>query len=61
MSLKIFHIVFILFSTALFVIFGIHNMKQGPILGISTFLVGAGLILYGLKFIAKFKDLKIDR
>jgi hypothetical protein len=62
MSLKIFHIVFIICSTLLTLYFGVWSFKHGGTgyiaLGGLSFVAGAGLIYYGDAFFKKMKDLK---
>jgi hypothetical protein len=66
MSLKAFHILFILASTLLCVVFGTWAIRQYAIgqgsagemiLGIVSLLLGAGLIWYGKYFLKKLKHI----
>jgi hypothetical protein len=62
-SLKAFHIVFIAVSTLLAVAFGVWEVLRyletgsvGMLLaGVASFAVGAGLVVYGVRFLKKLK------
>jgi hypothetical protein len=62
MSLKIFHIVFIVLSTALSLWFGVWCFRTGGssymIGGVLSFVVGGLLVYYGDRFFRKMKKLK---
>ena len=65
MSLRFFHIIFISICVvmSLFVgVWGVQDYLQGQslaglVLGILCFLLGIGLIIYGVKVYAKLKEL----
>lgn len=64
MSLKAFHIFFILISTLLCVIFGVwavrdyrvHGNTVNLALGLVSFVLSVGLVWYGRWFLRKLKD-----
>ena len=60
MSLRVFHIVFIVLSILLTVGFGIWGLFQGDnlylSLGIISFVIGILLIFYLMKIVRKFKQ-----
>ena len=68
MSIKVVHIVFILFAVLIsigFGIWGLHShitewnrLHMG--LGTSSLVLGVALVAYGLGFLRKMKDLKIS-
>jgi len=61
MSLKVFHIAFIGLSMVLTVLFGVWAVQQGEaylFVGIAAFLASAGLIVYGYRFIKKWKSIQ---
>lgn len=58
MSLKAFHVVFILFSLAITVGFGLWALKTNPEYrgwGIASLVAAAGLVVYGVMFLQKLK------
>lgn len=61
MSLKIFHIVFIVLSILLTLGFGIWSVMQGggmlSVLGVISFVIAVLLVFYLVKVIAKFKQM----
>jgi DNA-binding transcriptional regulator of glucitol operon len=66
MSLKAFHILFIVASTLLCIVFGTWAIRQYAsgqgtagelVLGIVSLLLGAGLVWYGKYFLRKLKDI----
>ena len=61
MSLKVFHIVFIVLSILLTIGFGIWSLMQGggmlSVVGIISVVVGILLIFYLIKVVAKFKQI----
>lgn len=65
MSLKAFHIFFIIISVLFAVGFGMWLLAEQPILSASlnifaalcSFTVGGALILYAVRFLRKFKNL----
>lgn len=60
MSLKAFHLAFISLSTLMFFGFGawtfIETSGNFIVYGILSFLSGVALIVYGVKFLKKFRD-----
>ncbi len=64
MSLKAFHIVFIVLSTALAIGFGVwatRNFAQSGswvhlMLGVGSFIASVGLVWYGVWFLRKLKN-----
>jgi len=64
MSLKAFHIFFILISTMLCIFFGVWAVRDYRMygstvnlaLGIASFVAGVGLVVYGRWFLRKLKD-----
>ena len=68
MSLKAFHILFIVVSTALCVFFGAwalreHSTHGGNLyrgLGLASFGAGAGLVVYGVWFLRKMKGVSSE-
>ena len=67
MSLKIFHVVFIALSVVLSAGMGAWGMQsyladgsmQGLVLGVLFFVTGAVLLIYGIRFWKKMKELHI--
>ncbi len=67
MSLKVFHIVFIALSVALSAglgAWGIQSFlaegsKQGLAFGILFFVTGAALLVYGVRFWKKMKEMRV--
>ncbi len=65
MSLKIFHLVFIALSILMAAMVGgwgvnryLVDGRQGAlVLGIAFFLAGAGLLVYGVKVMRKFREI----
>lgn len=58
MSLKIFHIVFIILSIATSVFVGIWGLaNHQPTLGIIFLLLAAGLVAYGFRAFRKLKEI----
>ncbi len=63
MSLKAFHIIFILASSLLFFGFGVWLLiassglpnVMSALAGVLSFAIGGALIFYGIKFLKKFK------
>ena len=64
MSIKVVHIVFILFAVLVSIGFGIWGITDGNRLhmglGISSLVLGVALVAYGIGFLRKMKDLKIS-
>lgn len=62
MSLKVFHVVFIVLSILLTIGFGIWGVMQGGgmllVLGIISFAIGILLVFYLIKVVAKFKQME---
>ncbi len=60
MSLKAFHLAFISLSTLMAFGFGIWTLTEGSgsftLYGLLSFLSGVALIVYGVKFLRKFRD-----
>ncbi|MGY8780491.1 MAG: hypothetical protein ACKVJJ_02385 [Fidelibacterota bacterium] len=57
MSIKSFHILFIVLSIAITIWFGIWEWNQSVLLAIVSFLVGVVLVVYGIQVLKKFKTL----
>ena len=61
MSLKAFHLAFISLSTLIAFGFGawtfIETSGNFTVYGFLSFLSGVGLIVYGVKFLKKFRDI----
>tara|TARA_B110000014_G_scaffold111911_1_gene76771 strand:- start:1118 stop:1294 length:177 start_codon:yes stop_codon:yes gene_type:complete len=57
MSIKSFHIVFIILSIAITIWFGIWEWNQSVLFAIISFLAGAGLVFYGIRVFKKFKTI----
>lgn len=67
MSLKAFHIFFIMVSSLTVIGFGVWCLVSGAagktvftIMGVSSLIVGVGLIVYGKRFLEKMKREGID-
>lgn len=60
LSLRIFHIVFIILSILLTIGFGIWGVMQANnlflFLGVASFVIGALLVFYLVKIVRKFKQ-----
>ncbi len=67
MSLKIFHIVFITLSVVLSAGLGAWGIQgymangsiQGLVLGVLFFVMGAALLVYGVRFWKKMKEMRV--
>ena len=57
MSLKSFHILFIVLSIAITIWFGIWEWNHTALLAIFSFLAGGGLVVYGIQVLKKFKTI----
>ncbi len=57
MSLKAFHILFIILATILVAWFGIWQWERSILLSLVSFLVSLGLIGYGIKVFKKLNEL----
>ena len=57
MSLKSFHILFIILSIVITIWYGIWEWNQSQLLAIVSFLAGVGLAIYGIKVLKKFKTI----
>lgn len=57
MSIKSFHILFIIFSLALTLWLGFWGLKESLWLGVLSFFAGGGLIIYGVNVFKKFKTI----
>jgi hypothetical protein len=57
MSIKSFHIIFILFSIGISIWLGIWGLKESVYISVASFLFGAALILYGISVLKKFKTI----
>jgi uncharacterized membrane protein SirB2 len=57
MSIKSFHILFIVLSIAITIWFGIWEWNQSVLFAIVSFLVGVVLVVYGIQVLKKFKTL----
>jgi len=55
MSLKSFHIIFIIVAFALTIGFGIWGYNQSLMITFASFLFGVGLVVYGFQVLKKFK------
>ena len=68
MSLKIIHIIFITLSVMISIGFGVwglhsHMTEGNPlnlVLGISSLVLGGVLVVYGIGFLRKMKELRIS-
>ena len=67
MSLKAFHILFIIFSILLAFGFGVWEIAgfsksddiSQLVVGIISFLIGIGLVVYGIRFLRKLKNVSM--
>jgi len=57
MSIKSFHILFIIFAFAATLWLGIWGLNESLWLGILSFFVGGGLVVYGVQVLKKFKTI----
>ena len=57
MSLKSFHILFIVLSIITVVWFGIWELNQSVFIAMVSFLTGVGLIYYGVRVLKKFRTI----
>ena len=57
MSLRAFHIIFIIASTILCIYLGVWWMRQSVAIGVMFFVGAAALIIYGKKAFGKLRDL----
>jgi hypothetical protein len=58
MSLRVFHVIFIIVSVLLCLFVGLWGMRQGAIaLGVTFFVLGAVLIEYGRRFFRKLREI----
>jgi lipopolysaccharide export LptBFGC system permease protein LptF len=61
-SLKSVHILFIVLATALTVMFGVWSLRgYSTVAAGVSFLIAAGLIVYGVWFVGKTKGMDGDR
>jgi uncharacterized membrane protein len=60
MSLKIFHIVFVSMACLVSLGFGVWGWQNqaAPVLVVGAFVTAVGLLVYGILFYGKIKDLK---
>lgn len=62
MSLKAFHVVFVVFSLGITIGFGLWALKTNPAYkgwGIASFVAAAGLLVYGVTFLQKLRKEKL--
>ena len=57
MSLKSFHILFIILSIVIVVWFGIWELNRSVVVAIVSFLTGGGLVYYGVQVLKKFRTI----
>jgi len=57
MSIKSFHIIFILFSVGITIWLGFWGLNQSIYISIVSFLFGVALIFYGFSVLKKFKTI----
>tara|TARA_A100001015_G_scaffold110194_1_gene122269 strand:- start:5769 stop:5942 length:174 start_codon:yes stop_codon:yes gene_type:complete len=57
MSIKAFHILFIVFSFILSMGVGYWGIKDYPIIALLSFVVGVLLLYYGIQIFKKFKTI----
>jgi hypothetical protein len=58
MSLRAFHLLFIALSAALAFVFGVWALENvSTILGAASFVLGAGLLAYGVWFLRKTRGM----
>jgi|TARA_B110000914_G_scaffold224598_1_gene242776 hypothetical protein len=55
MSIKTFHIIFIIFSIGITIWLGVWGLNESIYISLSSFLFGAALVVYGLSVLKKFK------
>jgi hypothetical protein len=56
MSLRAFHIIFIIASVLLCLYVGLWYVRQNVVVGVLFFVAAAGLMIYGKKAFAKLRD-----
>jgi hypothetical protein len=57
MSIKSFHIIFILFSIGITIWLGVWGLNESIYISLSSFLFGVVLVVYGLNVLKKFKTI----
>ena len=57
MSLRAFHIIFIIASVILCLYVGLWYVRQNAIVGMLFFIAAVGLVVYGKKAFGKLRDL----
>ena len=57
MSLRAFHIIFIIASVVLCLYVGLWYLRQSPVVAVLFFLAAVGLVIYGKKAFVKLRDL----
>ena len=57
MSIKTFHIIFIILSIVITIWFGLWEWDRSILLAIVSFLAGLGLVIYGIQVLKKFKTI----
>jgi len=57
MSIKSFHIIFILFTIGITIWLGVWGLNESIYISLSSFLFGVVLIVYGLNVLKKFKTI----
>jgi len=57
MSIKTFHIIFIILSIIITIWFGLWEWDRSILLAIVSFLAGLGLVIYGIQVLKKFKTI----
>jgi len=57
MSIKTFHIIFIILSIVITIWFGLWEWNQSILLAVISFLAGLGLVVYGIQVLKKFKTI----
>ncbi len=57
MSIKTFHIIFIILSIVITIWFGLWEWDRSILLASVSFLAGSGLVIYGIQVLKKFKTI----
>ena len=57
MSIKAFHILFIIFSFILSMVVGYWGIKDYPIIALLSFVSGALLLYYGIQIFKKYRTI----
>jgi len=57
MSIKSFHIIFILFSIGITIWLGVWGLNESVYISLASFIFGGALVIYGLQVLKKFKTI----